>query len=78
MSTRAVWQRSVAPDAQSKAEVLVRKLSAEGVDASLDLDSSILMIHLDLDRGEDPNAAAERALDAVSGDWRRWLYVAED
>jgi hypothetical protein len=78
MSTRAVWQRSVAPDAQPKAEVLVRKLSAEGVDASLDLDSSILMIHLDLERGEDPNAAAERALDAVSEDWRRWLYVPED
>ena len=78
MSTRAVWQRNVAPDAQPKAEVLVRKLSAVGVDASLDMDSSVLMIHLDLQRGEDPSAAAERALDAASDDWRRWLYVPED
>lgn len=78
MTTRAVWQRSVAPDAGPKAEVLARKLSAAGVDASLDMDSSVLMLHLDLDRGEDPNAAAERALDAVSQDWRRWLYLPED
>ena len=78
MTTRAVWQRSVAPDAGPKAEVLVRKLSAEGIDASLDLESSVLMLHLDLESGEDPNAAAERALDAVSKDWRRWLYVPEE
>ncbi|HKG36509.1 MAG TPA: hypothetical protein VKA89_08740 [Solirubrobacterales bacterium] len=78
MSTRAVWQRSVSPDAQSKAEVLVRKLSADGVDASLDMDSSVLMLHLDLDRGEDPSAAAERALDSASDDWRRWLYAPDD
>jgi hypothetical protein len=77
MTTRAVWQRSVAPDAEAKAEVVIRKLSAEGVDASLDMDSSKLMLHLGLDAGEDPNAAAEEALDRVSKDWRRWLYVPE-
>lgn len=78
MTTRAVWQRNVAPDAQSKAEVLVRKLAAEGVDASLDTDSSVLMLHLDLASGEDPATAAEAALDRVSEDWRRWLYVPEE
>lgn len=78
MSTRAVWQRNVSPDAGPKAEVLARKLSAEGVDASLDMDSSVLMLHLDLESGEDPNAAAEKALDRVSSDWRRWLYKPED
>ena len=75
MSTRAIWQRSVAPDAEAKAEVVIRKLSANGVDASLDMDASTLMLHLDLEGGEDPGEAAERALDAVSDDWRRWLYV---
>jgi hypothetical protein len=78
VSTRAVWQRAVAPDAVAKAEVVIRKLAADGVDASLDMDSSVLMLHLDLEGGQDPNSAAEQALDAVSDDWRRWLYVRDD
>jgi hypothetical protein len=74
---RAHWRRQVSPGAEDKAEVLVRKLADGGLTASLDLDSSTIELQLDLDEGADADRAAEEQLDAVSADWRRWLFVAD-